>query len=86
MTKTTLQIDISPLTHRIYIGRAVPGANHWSGDKVEVTQQAIHCVADHILNKFAGAMTLTVSVPGKPQVAYYIEVKKFIDGKEISNS
>ncbi len=83
MTKTTIQIDISPLTHRIYIGRAVPGANHWAGDKTDVTEQAIHCAAEHIIGKFGGDMTLTITPPGQPRIAYYIKVEKYIDGKEV---
>ena len=40
--KTELQIDLSPLTGRIYIGRAMPGSNHWHGDHRDVTERAIH--------------------------------------------
>ena len=37
--KTTLQTDISPITNNIYTGRAVPGANHWSGEKKDAADR-----------------------------------------------
>jgi len=69
--KTVLQIDLSPLTNRIYIGRACLGANHWSGEKSDVTNPAIHVVAEHIIREYNGLMTLTAG-----NDAYEIEVKK----------
>ena len=74
--KTVLQIDLSPLTGRIYIGRAMPGSNHWHGDHRDVTERAIHLVALHILDKFAGVMTLTVSAGTENGEAFEIEVKR----------
>lgn len=74
--KTELQIDLSPLTGRINIGRAMPGSNHWHGAHRDVTEQAIHCVALHILDKFAGIMTLTVSDGTESGEAFEIEVKR----------
>lgn len=74
--KTELQIDLSPLTGRIYIGRAMPGSDHWYGDHRDVTERAIHLVALHILDKFAGVMTLTVSAGTENREAFEIEVKR----------
>lgn len=50
--KAELQIDRSPLTGRILIGRAASGADHWHGEHRNVTEAAIHCVACHILEQY----------------------------------
>ncbi len=71
MSKTIMQIDLSPLTNRIYIGRAFPNATSWAGEKTDVTNPAIHVVAEHILREYNGVMTLTTG-----NVVYEIEVKK----------
>jgi len=76
--KTTLQTDISPITNNIYTDRAVPEANHWNGEKEDVTNQVIHAVALHVLRKYPdGVVTLTVADRETKEVtAYEIEVKK----------
>lgn len=81
--KTEMQIDLSPLTGRIYIGRSRPGSNHWTGEKRDVTEPAIHAVSEHILQAYpGGVMTLTATDANGKKIAYEIEVvKKEIEPK-----
>jgi len=84
--KTPLTIGLSPISNRIYIGRGRPEANHWSGEKVDVTEQACHYVAEHVLNKFPGkSMILRAYDPDtKKIVQYEFEItKKEVDQSEV---
>lgn len=75
--KPRLEIDLSAITDRIYIGRGKPGSNRWYGEERDVTEQAIHVVAEHILRTYPnGVKTLTVTDEKGAAVAYEIEVVK----------
>lgn len=47
---STLKLGISPLTYKIYAGHVLKNGL-WGANKIDVTDIAVRCVAEHLLFK-----------------------------------